>query len=96
VTALVQTSARRSWLKRSRIVSQESGRIRCRNHSSEARKRPQRQPIGVLKVWRDDMLALEIPLQAAEDIDGGSLLQPAMDGVRELAIGLFRVAAQRL
>jgi serine-type D-Ala-D-Ala carboxypeptidase (penicillin-binding protein 5/6) len=56
----------------------------------------QGQPIGVLKVWRDDMLALEIPLQAAEDIDGGSLLPRAMDGVRELAIGLFRVAAQRL
>lgn len=56
----------------------------------------QGQLIGVLKVWRDDMLALEIPLQAAEDIDGGSLLQRAMDGVRELAIGLFRAAAQRL
>jgi serine-type D-Ala-D-Ala carboxypeptidase (penicillin-binding protein 5/6) len=56
----------------------------------------QGQPIGVLKAWRDDILALEIPLQAAEDIDGGSLLQRAMDGVRELAIGLFRAAAQRL
>lgn len=42
------------------------------------------------------MLALEIPLRAAEDIDGGSLLQRALDGVRELAIGLFKAAAQRL
>ena len=56
----------------------------------------QGQPIGVLKVWRDDMLALEIPLQAAEGIDGGSLLQRALDGVRELAISLFTAAAQRL
>jgi D-alanyl-D-alanine carboxypeptidase (penicillin-binding protein 5/6) len=56
----------------------------------------QGQPIGILRVWRDDMLALEIPLQAGEDIDGGSLLQRAMDGVRELAIGLFKSAAQRL
>ena len=54
------------------------------------------QPIGVLKVWRDDMLALEVPLQAAEDIDGGTLVQRALDGVRELAFGLFTAAAQRL
>ncbi len=56
----------------------------------------QGQPIGMLKVWRDDSLALEVPLRAAEDVGGGSLLQRAMDGARELAVGLFTAAQQRL
>ncbi len=56
----------------------------------------QGQPIGVLKVWRDDNLALEVPLQAAEDIDGGSLVQRAVDAASELVIYLFSVAVQRL
>ncbi len=54
------------------------------------------QPIGVLKVWRDDNLALEVSLQAAEDIDGGSLVQRAVDAASELVIYLFSVAVQRL
>lgn len=56
----------------------------------------QGQPIGVLKVWRDDNLALEVPLQAAEDIGGGTVVQRALDAVSELVIDLFNVATQRL
>jgi len=37
------------------------------------------QPIGKLKVWRGENLALEIPLQAADDVGPGSMPQRAMD-----------------
>jgi serine-type D-Ala-D-Ala carboxypeptidase (penicillin-binding protein 5/6) len=48
------------------------------------------QPIGKLKVWRGDNLALEVPLQAAEDVGTGNMPQRAMDGATELMIGFFR------
>jgi serine-type D-Ala-D-Ala carboxypeptidase (penicillin-binding protein 5/6) len=54
------------------------------------------QPIGKLKVWRGDNVALEVPLQAAEDVGPGNLPQRAFDAVTELVIGLFRAGAQRL
>ena len=54
------------------------------------------QPIGKLKVWRGDNLALEVPLQAAEDVGTGSMSQRAMDGVTELMIGFFRAGVDRL
>ncbi len=54
------------------------------------------QPIGKLKVWRGDNLALELPLQAAEDVGTGSMSQRAMDGVTELMIGFFRAGVDRL
>ena len=41
----------------------------------------QGQEIGVLKVWRGENVALEIPLQAAESVEGGSLPRRAMDGL---------------
>ena len=54
------------------------------------------QPIGTLKVWRGDNLALEVPLAAAENVGKGSLSQRAMDSAAELVIGLFRAGVNRL
>jgi D-alanyl-D-alanine carboxypeptidase (penicillin-binding protein 5/6) len=56
----------------------------------------QGQPIGVLKVWRGDNIALEIPLQAAESVAGGPLHRRAMDGLTELFGGWFRAGLQKL
>jgi D-alanyl-D-alanine carboxypeptidase (penicillin-binding protein 5/6) len=53
-------------------------------------------PIGVLKVWRNENVILQMPLQAAEPVERGSLPQRAVDAVSELVIGLFRAGAQKL
>ena len=37
------------------------------------------QKIGVLKVWRGDNIALEVPLDAAETVDAGSMPRRAID-----------------
>lgn len=54
------------------------------------------QPIGNLKVWRNDKLVLTQPLKATESVAKGSLPQRAMDAVTELVIALFRSGAERL
>jgi serine-type D-Ala-D-Ala carboxypeptidase (penicillin-binding protein 5/6) len=54
------------------------------------------QPIGELKVWRGDNLALEVPLTAAEDVGKGSMSQRAMDGATELMLSLFRAGVDKL
>jgi D-alanyl-D-alanine carboxypeptidase (penicillin-binding protein 5/6) len=54
------------------------------------------QNIGTLKVWRGDMLALEVPVQAAETIEQGTLPRRAWDAAFELVYGLFRAGFQRL
>jgi D-alanyl-D-alanine carboxypeptidase (penicillin-binding protein 5/6) len=54
------------------------------------------QSIGKLKVWRGENLALEVPLQAAEDVGKGSMTQRAMDAATELMIGLFRAGVDKL
>jgi len=54
------------------------------------------QAIGNLKVWRGDIVALEVPLQAAEDVGTGALHRRAWDAMTELFIGLFRAGIQRL
>jgi D-alanyl-D-alanine carboxypeptidase (penicillin-binding protein 5/6) len=56
----------------------------------------QGQKIGTLKVWRGNMLALEEPLQAAENVGTGSLSGRAFDAASELVLGLFRAGLQRL
>jgi len=56
----------------------------------------QGQPIGILKVWRNDALVLEVPLRAAESVGTGNLSQRAFDAATELMIGLFRAGIQRL
>ena len=54
------------------------------------------QTIGALKVWRGDDLALEVPLQAADDVGIGNMSQRAMDGATELMIGLLRAGVNKL
>jgi D-alanyl-D-alanine carboxypeptidase (penicillin-binding protein 5/6) len=54
------------------------------------------QPIGKLKVWRGENLALEVPLQAADDVGRGSMSQRAMDGATELMIGVLRAGVSKL
>jgi len=56
----------------------------------------QGQKIGMLKVWRGDFLVLEVPLQAAENVDAGSMSRRAFDAASELVLGLFRAGLQRL
>jgi D-alanyl-D-alanine carboxypeptidase (penicillin-binding protein 5/6) len=54
------------------------------------------QSIGRLKIWRNDVLALEVPLAAGENVERGNVTQRAFDAATELVIGLFRVGAERL
>jgi D-alanyl-D-alanine carboxypeptidase (penicillin-binding protein 5/6) len=54
------------------------------------------QPIGALKVWRGDDLALEVPLTASEDVGKGNMRQRAVDGATELMIGLFKAGVGKL
>jgi D-alanyl-D-alanine carboxypeptidase (penicillin-binding protein 5/6) len=56
----------------------------------------QGQPIGQLKVWRDDKLVLQAPLQAAESVGQGNISGRAFDAVTEMVIALFRAGAERL
>ena len=65
-------------------------RARCRRRSRQG------QPIGVLKVWRNDNVILEMPLKAAESVGKGNLSQRAFDAVTEMMIALFRAGAERL
>jgi len=54
------------------------------------------QSIGKLKVWRGENLALEVPLQAADDVGRGSMSQRAIDGATELVIGVLRAGVSKL
>ena len=54
------------------------------------------QPIGLLKVWRDDKLVLQVPLKAAESVERGNMPGRALDAVTEMVIALFRAGAERL
>jgi serine-type D-Ala-D-Ala carboxypeptidase (penicillin-binding protein 5/6) len=56
----------------------------------------QGQPIGQLKVWRDDKLVLQTPLKAAGNIGRGNMSERALDAVSEMVINLFRAGAERL
>ncbi|MDT3686742.1 MAG: D-alanyl-D-alanine carboxypeptidase family protein [Pseudorhodoplanes sp.] len=52
--------------------------------------------IGVLKVWRGENVALEVPLEAAESVDEGSLTRRAFDAVGELFGGMVRAGIKKL
>jgi D-alanyl-D-alanine carboxypeptidase (penicillin-binding protein 5/6) len=54
------------------------------------------QQIGTLRVWRSDALVLEVPLQAAESVETGTMAQRALDAATELVINLFRAGIQRM
>lgn len=50
----------------------------------------QGQQVGVVKVWRNNAVALEMPLFATDDVGTGSLTRRAFDGASELVLGLIR------
>jgi len=54
------------------------------------------QRIGALRVWRGDIMALDVPLQAAEDRTAGSIPYRAFDAATEMVISLFRAGMRRL
>ena len=54
------------------------------------------QPIGHIKVWRNDSVVLEMPLEAAASVGRGNLPQRAFDAVTEMVIALFRAGFSRL
>ena len=56
----------------------------------------QGQPIGELRVWRDDKLVLQTPLKAAGSVGRGNMPGRALDAVTEMVIALFRAGAERL
>ena len=56
----------------------------------------QGQAIGKLQVWRNEILALEVPLQAAEEVGTGSTTRRAFDAATELVIGLVRAGFRKL
>jgi serine-type D-Ala-D-Ala carboxypeptidase (penicillin-binding protein 5/6) len=54
------------------------------------------QPVGMVRVWRGQNVAVETPVYAAEAIGTGSTVRRAIDGVSELVIGMFRASAEKL
>jgi serine-type D-Ala-D-Ala carboxypeptidase (penicillin-binding protein 5/6) len=54
------------------------------------------QPIGSLQVWRGDAKVLDVPVQASENVDAGSVSQRTFDAMSELVINLFRSAIKRI
>jgi D-alanyl-D-alanine carboxypeptidase (penicillin-binding protein 5/6) len=54
------------------------------------------QPIGSLQVWRGDAKVLDVPVQASENVDAGSVTQRTFDAMSELVINLFRSAIKRI
>jgi serine-type D-Ala-D-Ala carboxypeptidase (penicillin-binding protein 5/6) len=54
------------------------------------------QKVGVVKVWRGANVAVETAVYTTESVGRGSTLRRAVDGVAELAIGLFRAGAEKL
>jgi D-alanyl-D-alanine carboxypeptidase (penicillin-binding protein 5/6) len=56
----------------------------------------QGQPIGELRVWRDDKLVLQTPLKAAGSVERGNMSGRALDAMTEMVISVFRAGAERL
>jgi len=54
------------------------------------------QRIGSVEVWRGEAKVLEMPVQATESVDVGSVSQRAFDAAAELVVRLFRSAAERI
>lgn len=56
----------------------------------------QGQTIAKLRVSKGDTVALEVPLQAAESVEPGSMTSRAFDTVSEFAVNLIRSGASKL
>ena len=53
------------------------------------------QQIGVVKIWRNGNVAVEAPVLAGDTVATGTLMERALDGASEIAIGLFRAGIQK-
>jgi D-alanyl-D-alanine carboxypeptidase (penicillin-binding protein 5/6) len=53
------------------------------------------QPIGAVKIWRGDNVALEAPLYAENAVASGSMTRKAFDTAGEMVIGLLRAGAEK-
>ncbi|MBY0380754.1 MAG: D-alanyl-D-alanine carboxypeptidase, partial [Xanthobacteraceae bacterium] len=54
------------------------------------------QQIGMFKVWRNGMLAVEVPVYSGDTVGTGSMTRRALDGASEMMIGLFRSGFEKL
>lgn len=54
------------------------------------------QQIGLLKVYRGDNVALEVPLQAAQSVHRGNLPRRAFDAASELITGVVRAGIAKI
>jgi len=54
------------------------------------------QQVGMFKVWRNGMLAVESPVYAGDPVGTGSMTRRALDGASEIMIGLFRSGYEKL
>lgn len=90
-----------------RLVSSEPVRVMVQKNGNDkviARviyKGPVRAPvaagqqIGVIRISRNSNVAVETPIHAADAVATGTLMERAIDGASELAIGLFRAGIQK-
>ncbi|MDQ8730041.1 D-alanyl-D-alanine carboxypeptidase family protein [Bradyrhizobium sp. LHD-71] len=53
------------------------------------------QRIGVVKVWRGDIMVLETPLYAETSIAEGTMTQTAFDAAGEMVLGLLRTGVEK-
>jgi D-alanyl-D-alanine carboxypeptidase (penicillin-binding protein 5/6) len=54
------------------------------------------QPVGTVRVWRGQNVAVEIPVYASESIGQGSMTRRAFDTASELVIGWLRAGVGKL
>jgi D-alanyl-D-alanine carboxypeptidase (penicillin-binding protein 5/6) len=54
------------------------------------------QPVGTVRVWRGQNVAVEVPVFASESIGQGSMTRRAFDTVSELVIGWLRAGIGKL
>ena len=53
------------------------------------------QQVGVVKIWRGETMALEMPLYAEASVGKGSMTQKALDTAGEMLIGWLRAGAEK-
>jgi D-alanyl-D-alanine carboxypeptidase (penicillin-binding protein 5/6) len=54
------------------------------------------QPVGIVRVWRGQNIAVEIPVYASESIGTGSMTRRAFDTASEMVIGWLRAGVGKL
>jgi len=54
------------------------------------------QPVGIVRVWRGQNIAVEIPVYASQSIGTGSMTRRAFDTASEMVIGWLRAGVGKL